>query len=888
MGGICKTSRNDVVIDAHQDILGKYTEVKPGTELSRGSTQFSIASGSTLQDHRPTNYASRMSVFSPDRAPLRSKRLLTPIEREMIRIAFSKQLMFRDLNEDSVEVIIEQMKLFEFDMGSTVYKLGSIANNFYVVASGKLEVLAGSQRISLLKRGECFGEQALSHHGQRNTTVRTLEYVELWGLDRIAFRKAVEAWIKANYEENLRFINSVKLFSCLTPQQKSVLVEALSSHRFESNQVIVRENEPGDLFFLIKEGTVACTQQGTEIRRMTRGEFFGEQALLYDTLRTATVTALSTVKCASIGRDMLMQVLGRNLQEVIYLNSVRITIEKSQYLGRLNQEQIEAIIQVAEVKQFNQGEIVISPNDYGQKIWMILKGSIAGSMLFKKFDVIGEAEMFDDLCLDLSENFEALSEVWVAMLTKQQLETAIDGDFKTIIVYNEAISAMRRISILRNLTKNHKKKLIPLISAKNFEAGATIFSQGDASDCLFIVKAGIAAVALEGKVIRYINENSIFGERGLLDKMPRSVKTHAVTPLQCWVLDRDAFESILDENAHEKLTLQMRLQDASIELSDLVPIRLLGEGMFGVVFQVSYKGFSYAIKGVNRFKVMKYDNYESLQNERELLLQVEHPFIMKLVKTFKDDDWIYFLTEYIKGADMFDVIRQIGHISESMAQFYIGCLLSALRYLHSRSIVYRDLKPENIIIDSEGYPKLVDFGTAKKIVGRTFTLVGTPHYMAPEVITSQGYGFAVDYWAIGVILFELVCGVLPFGQTHSEPYAIYEEVLQGKFAFSPSMQEKRCLRELITMLLSRNPSVRLALAEHLPSHSWFSSIDWVKSRQHNLEDRVVPAPYLPQVKTGLHDEFDPNKPVAEVFSEHQGSATSHKLRYSPEGWDSAF
>jgi cGMP-dependent protein kinase len=118
---------------------------------------------------------------------------------------------------------------------------------------------------------------------------------------------------------------------------------------------------------------------------------------------------------------------------------------------------------------------------------------------------------------------------------------------------------------------------------------------------------------------------------------------------------------------------------------------------------------------------------------------LDHVFILKLVKTFKDDNRIYFLTELVQGMDLFDVLRKIGLLTNSKALFYSSCMILMLEHLHERRIAHRDIKPENIMVDKDGYPKLIDFGTAKVVKDRTFTVLGTPHYMAPEIILGKGY-----------------------------------------------------------------------------------------------------------------------------------------------------
>ena len=169
--------------------------------------------------------------------------------------------------------------------------------------------------------------------------------------------------------------------------------------------------------------------------------------------------------------------------------------------------------------------------------------------------------------------------------------------------------------------------------------------------------------------------------------------------------------------------------------------------MFGNVFLVmnNQKKRFYALKTVSRRKIEKYEIQENLLLERKILLTLDHIFILKMIKTFKDSKRLYFLTEFVRGSDLFDVLRELNIVSERDAKFYTSCIILMLEYLHDRDIVYRDLKPENVMIDEEGYPKLIDFGISKILNERTYTIVGTPHYMSPEVITGKGYSFSADY-----------------------------------------------------------------------------------------------------------------------------------------------
>jgi cGMP-dependent protein kinase len=185
---------------------------------------------------------------------------------------------------------------------------------------------------------------------------------------------------------------------------------------------------------------------------------------------------------------------------------------------------------------------------------------------------------------------------------------------------------------------------------------------------------------------------------------------------------------------------------------------------------------------------------------------------MKLVKTFDTAKGIYMLTELITGGELHAAIRQIPTVlNRTQAVFYVGNLLIVLEELADRLIVYRDLKPENVMLDQQGYLKLIDFGIAKKLEeskNRTFTMIGTPHYMAPEVMRGQGYGTQVDVWSLGVMLFEFVCGYLPFADDLDDPSEVCHAVLKSALAF-PHRYKDASGRTLMQGMLCRQPKKRL-------------------------------------------------------------------------------
>jgi len=280
---------------------------------------------------------------------------------------------------------------------------------------------------------------------------------------------------------------------------------------------------------------------------------------------------------------------------------------------------------------------------------------------------------------------------------------------------------------------------------------------------------------------------------------------------EIWEIDKEHFHNIVCGKMEELLMYRIRLQDTNVVLKDLKTIKVIGTGAFSVVrlTQHSKSGTQYALK-----RVMKIDGEvpEEVRRECELMADVDHPFIMRLVKTFETEKSIYILSELVTGGMLHSAIRRIETVFDRpQAQFYVGSLIIALETLRDRRIIFRDLKPENVMLDHQGYIKLIDFGIAKKLgpqKNRTFTWTGTPHYMAPEVARGRGYSFEVDIWSLGVILFELVCGSMPFADDLEDPVEVCEAVMAGNLKFPESLEDDAA-KLLIQGLLCPEPKKRL-------------------------------------------------------------------------------
>ena len=586
-------------------------------------------------------------------------------EAQIISMAIHRHSVLTDLTEDARDVLISRMKHYILEPDEVVFEQGSQGTTFFVIGSGEVDVLVNSQVVNRLRSGDSFGEVALLHHVPRSATVRSVNRCDLWGLDASTFREAVQQVNIRNYRENRSFIDSVGLFNALTDNEKEKLMSALSEQRFLQGKQVVTEGEPGDVFYLIKEGTVTCSQNGVEKRKMRKGEYFGEQALLYNTTRTATITADDTVRVLSIGRDQLSEVFGRSLQQILSRNTLRIAFDKSESLSKLTEEQKEKVIEGMKMRAVESGQSVYfpeeSPCDF---LVVLLKGEvIRGRVHYPVLAIFGLPDSLTEIEASSPGPLKAFDSSDIAIIGNDELERILKGTLEHTIRGNQVLALLKKVSVFRTLPTEKLRELTAVLRPAAYIDKQVIVRQGDPGDSLYIIESGQVQVIKDGLVLRVICREGFFGERALLTRELRTANVVALEQVTCLILRSEDFMRVMDSAITHLLQERLELQDDSVTLSQLVCIKELGKGMFGSVYLVSHrvKSTLYALKVISRRKVKAFDLYLNIRLERKVMLELDHIFITKLVKTFKDPYRVYFLMELVNGMDLFDAIRKIGN-----------------------------------------------------------------------------------------------------------------------------------------------------------------------------------------------------------------------------------
>ncbi|GAA5958760.1 hypothetical protein JCM3765_006027 [Sporobolomyces pararoseus] len=295
--------------------------------------------------------------------------------------------------------------------------------------------------------------------------------------------------------------------------------------------------------------------------------------------------------------------------------------------------------------------------------------------------------------------------------------------------------------------------------------------------------------------------------------------------------------------------------DIGLALADFDMLDTLGTGTFGRVLLARLRTSSsrpsqrqplyFAMKILEKNTIVRLRQIEHVNSERSTLALVQHPFIVNLFCTFQDESNLYLLLEYVQGGELFSHLRRAGRFSADVTRFYIANLVLALEHLHSQNIIYRDLKPENLLIGADGHIKVTDFGFAKYVKDRTWTLCGTPEYISPEIITATGHGAAADWWALGILLFELLAGYPPFFADH--PLEIYEKILAGKFSVPPHIDPvaKDLIRRLLTADLTKRLGNLSGGAQDVKAHRWFEGVDWDAVKRKEIRAPIIPVTHIP-------------------------------------------
>ncbi|XP_069577481.1 cGMP-dependent protein kinase 2 [Brachyistius frenatus] len=560
-------------------------------------------------------------------------------------------------------------------------------------------------------------------------------------------------------------------------------------------------------------------------------------------------------------------------------------IMNNDFLNKLEPQHMREMVDCMCEKVYTEEQLVIQEGEAGNYLYVLAEGLLDVFQNEKLLGEIGPGTAFGELAIlyncKRTATVKAVSPSHIWALDRQSFQTIMMRT--TQARHKEYFSFLRSVSLLQELPEEKLAKIVDCLEVDYFEKGEYIIREGEEGNTFFIIAKGevIVTKSTEGfaepQEIKTLGVGDYFGEKALISEDVRSANIICnENDTHCLVVDRESFNQMVgtygelqaylkqyveelsrsDERRHA-LPLSPQIDSAEVQqlrrlreriallpahqpFQELEVIATLGMGGFGRVKLVKLKdeNTTFALKCIKKKHIVDTRQQEHIYSEKNILLQTNSVFIIRLFRTFRDDKFVYMLLEVCLGGELWTLLRDMSYFEEPTAKFCTGCVLEAFDYLHTTGIVYRDLKPENLLLDGEGYVKMADFGFAKKIgLGKkTWTFCGTPEYVAPEVIMNKGHDFGADCWSLGILIFELLTGNPPF--TGPDPLKIYTMVLHGiEKADFPKRIGKRP-DDLIRRLCKLNPVERLGNKKNgiidIKKHKWFQGFNWEGLRCRKL------------------------------------------------------
>lgn len=818
--------------------------------------------------------------------------------------------------ETDINVIVDTMEYFAFNEGESLVEQGEIGQFCFIVDSGSLEVRTeGRGVVNYMGRGEVFGGAALLFECPQPQTVHAAEPCGIWGVGRKDFRGICTVNARNRHAESCRLLESIKLFRGLSVEQKARVGElALFTEFYEARTQVIRQGEDIVAIYFVKTGELSVLVDarldaasnlvgGTKVDVLKAGDAFGKGAALYNR-RKSKVTIIAETDCelVCIGIEQMKAVLGNDLAAALESSFLLKTLAESAFFTQFAHAQKLHFVNAMDIRDYKPNEDI---DEDGMDFAILIDGEVVCVDATGNTDVIlkpgqlRETDMFKTAAgirkrrshrsssvsgLSMSSRSLSLSDLGgrsflsgdtgarIASLTQQRLSTALEEvgincRTEEFVDHARRMLLARKVPLFQHLSAEQIDTIAESFIHVRLAKDATICEQGcaDAKD-LWVVALGQVELLADGVQARVISQGGHFGMRAMLLGGPRRVTGRVLSEgAELWQLEAEAFDQIVTGNVREELTRRAKLQDVKVKsLKTLRQVRVIGSGSFGSVHLVESRetGMRYALKRIRKELHARVEGV--VARECALLGQMDHPLILYLVNSFETKSSMYILSELLEGGELLTAINDMNRpLNRKEAQFYVGSLVLVLEFLCNRRVVFRDLKPENVMLDAQGYIKLIDFGTAKKLgaEGLTFTMIGSFHFMAPEVTLGHGYGCEVDVWSLGILFFELVCGHLPFGADLVDPTGveICKIVQLTNLAF-PAWYADALSKNLMREMLRKEPQRRLGSGTN--GHGEIMQHDFFKREGlgpgcelfSKLLARELPPPYVPRGERFLDPE----------------------------------
>ena len=793
-----------------------------------------------------------------------TQELLTQKEEMAISNIFLYHYLFHKSTKENLAFILKEIREFQIEENSAIFCEGDEGSCMFIIKTGKVKLTSkNSKKSIILGSGRIFGELAL----MQEETQRSYNAVAETDLCFYSFDKVIFSSIKENYANNIPF--EFELFKYLDKKNIKSLELLTTSINFKQNQVITDLNG----LFLIRNGKISlCDLSGNEKDIYETGEFLGISKYSNDendNLDTETkiiemeqitsemkIIAKENVNCIVIPSFAFIEVFGVEYKNKLFTPFFKETILESKYLKELFiNNPIKEIAKLFSLKEYRKNERLFTENNNTKekeikKIIIIVDGMACMKdnnvkISYSTNEILGEEIFYNGGAKNIyveSNHLIALECSWNKFKKKVKLLNNSLG---------QTINDLNSIYFFQGLTIYKLINIANHITIQNFEEGEKIIKKKDKVEHVYFIKEGSLNFYEDGEVFKEYHQGNSFGEIFILNGKPAKGEIVVISKTcTLYRLEKQFFFELLsDIKLNQKTKRKLCLEDMEIFPSNLYYLATINKGPTNNLYLVHNKIYIYCLKAIYIQDYYQSNTFECKiipngLNEKCASKILDNPFLIHYVKTLKNSNWCFFIEEYINGITLSEYLNLCKTFHSILfCKFQSACFMLMLEALGNLGLIHRNIKPENIILDKRGYPTLIGFSFCKRINNtKTKTIIGTPHFMPPEVLKGRGYSYSCDYWSVGICIYYLYYGEYPFGQNCDNPNTIYKEIINKEIEFKNSkLNEDFDLKELINQLLNKDENLRFCSLDKIKELNFYKNIDFDKLSKKEIEAPIIPA-----------------------------------------------
>ena len=810
-----------------------------------------------------------------------------PIEdNKLIFNILKEHFLFNKFDEYSLYNLIEESTGIQLEKDMIIFNEGEEANSFYILRKGEIEIYDKFNNKILNKEYSTFGEIGLIDLTyQRKYTAKTNSIVQLYVIDKqlyLSFKKDI---IKNNnnlIENDFNFFQKQILFKFISDIEKKSFISLGVINSFnKDDQIKIKENETNCILqknsfelkkmFILKGKVQISFSQDKSSNLITDffsyGHIFDINSAIFSTYHQIVITSLNKGKIkensikviACVNDTKILFYNDKTLLECFGLNSIGNLLNNclkyfisqdlvfSKIIEYCNIPE-EIYKELFSIKRYKKNELILSKGLYNNnKCFLILNGKLSNKNK-KNHIEIKEDQFFKGELMFTFQEFEhdiySMNDSIICQTSKDYLISILKKHNLNTIFITSLFNILNKFQIFSNITIENAFEIINNMKIKIYYDNQIILNNNQEVNKFYLIEKGIIQASIAEKNIKIFEAGNSFGEFFILNeqKSTYTFKCLSKEVILYEIPSNYFLELLTEQSINDYIKQKMTLEDYNLSLHDLYYLSYLGRGRFGNVCLVHNEIFFYAIKTISKLSAEKQKfGIKYLLWEKNTLNSIDHPFILKLIKTLKNENWLFFLLEYVRGLNMSDYLEQRKYKKSNYeAKFYGASIFTAIDYLHKRNIIHRDIKPSNIMIDNKGYIKLIDFGTAKILQKdeKTHTIIGTPNFIPPEVLLGKGYSYSCDYWSIGICIYYIYYGILPFGNNAIEILDTYKEIIEKEISFPDNSNKE--LNSLLSSLLDKNESTRYTDIKVIKLHLFFKDINWDALLQYKIKPPFIP------------------------------------------------